>query len=321
VSPPIYRPLADAGEYPLFLSYPTPTSGVGARSRDFMDYVAAGDYVPGRVWVAERDGAIVARAAFWAPPGESLPWGVDYFDPGTGPDRIEVGAALLRAAYDALVPPDYAVPPHPDSGRPDYHLFLPPDWREHADARRDAEDRIAAAARAGLVPFVERLNLRRTLDGLPPRSGRLRFVSTAGRHEELVAVMMRVNESTLDAHVRQDMAREGPRAAVERMLTDALDLPGAADRDWWRLAYTPAGDPVGFVLPVCTSMPTLWYIGVVPEHRGRRYSDDLVTEALHVVSAAGENAMQDSTDIGNALMAASFARCGYTVMGRRIIMT
>jgi ribosomal protein S18 acetylase RimI-like enzyme len=274
VSTTIYRPLTSADEYPLFSTYPAPASGVGARSRTFDEYVAEGDYRPERVWIAERDGAVIARAAFWAPEDSPVPWGVDYFDPGTGPDRVEVGAALLRAAYAALVPPDYSAPPHPEAGRPDYHLFLPSDWAERPDARADAADRIAAAESAGLTRFVERLNLRWTAaDGLPPRSTRLRF----------------------------EPAADG------------------VSRAWWRLAYTPAGDIAGFVLPALAPSPTIWYIGVVPEHRGHHYSDDLVTEALHIFTAAGETQANDNTDVGNAPMAASFARCGYRVVGRRIV--
>jgi ribosomal protein S18 acetylase RimI-like enzyme len=321
VSTPIYRPLVNAGEYPLFHAYvPPPTSGVGARSRTFDEYVADGDYPPEWVWIAERDGQVIARAAFWAPPGSPVPWGVDYFDPGVGADRVEIGAALLRAAYAALVPPDYAAPPHPDTGRPDYHLFLPADWRERPEARADATDRIAAAELAGLNRTVERLNLRWTVaDGLPPRSGRLRFVPAADRHDELLAAVMRVNTATLDAHARDDVVRLGAREAAMKMLREGETLPYGVGRRWWRLAFAPDGDTVGFVLPARNPSPSLWYIGVVPEHRGHQYSDDLVTEALHIFTDAGEAQVDDNTDLGNAPMAASFDRCGYRVIGRRIV--
>jgi hypothetical protein len=98
LSTTVYRPLADASEYFLFTSYPEPTTGVGARSRTFAAYVADGDYPPRFVWIAERDGQVIARAAFWAPAGSPVPWGLDYFDPGHGSDRVEIGAALLGAA-------------------------------------------------------------------------------------------------------------------------------------------------------------------------------------------------------------------------------
>jgi hypothetical protein len=320
VSDPIYRPLADASEFGLFTSFPEPTSGVGARSRTFAEYVADGDYRPEHVWIAERDGTVVARAAFWTPPGSPVPESVDFFDFGPGPDGVETGAALLRAAYRVIAPPGYSSPRHPVGGQPDYHLFLPADWRERPDSRRDAEARIAAAELAGLKQFVERLNLRWTPDcGLPDRPGRLRFEPAADRYEELVTTIMRVNESTLDTHVRRDMARAGARGAVEAMLTEAQSAPGAVGADWWRLAYVKDGDLVGFVLPARSPFATLYYLGVVPEHRGHHYSDDLVIEALHIFSAAGEPMAYDNTDVENAPMATSFARVGYHVVGRRII--
>jgi RimJ/RimL family protein N-acetyltransferase len=321
VSEPIYRPLADASEFSLFTSFPEPTSGVGARSRTFAEYVADGDYLPERVWIAERAGTVVARVAFWTPPGSPVPESVDYFDFGPGPDGVETGAALLRAAYAVMAPPGYSSQRHPVGGRPDYHLFLPADWRDRPDARRDARARIAAAERAGLTRFVERLNLRWTPDrDLPDRPGRLHFEPAADRYEELVATIMRVNASTLDAHVRRDIARVGERAAVEAMLAEAETTPNGVGREWWRLAYAAdSDDPVGFVLPARSPFATLYYLGVVPEHRGHHYSDDLVIEALHIFSAAGEPTAYDNTDVGNAPMAASFARCGYRVVGRRII--
>lgn len=322
MSATVYRPLADDTEYPLFTSYPEPGSGVGARSRPFAEYVADGDYPPEFVWIAERDGRVIARAAFWAPAGSPLPWGLDYFDPGVGPDRVDVGATLLRVAYAALVPPNYATPPHPDGGRPDYHLFLPPGWRERADARRDAEDRIAAAERAGLHRSVERLNLRWTLeDGLPPRPGRLRFRPPADDLADLLDVMVRVNVSTLDAKARAENERLGARAAAAGMLAEAENVPDGVGRRWWRLAHLPDGDAVGFVLPARNPFPTIWYVGVVPERRGHHYSDDLVIEALHLFAAAGLRVAHDNTDVGNAPMAASFGRCGYRVVGHRIVFT
>jgi ribosomal protein S18 acetylase RimI-like enzyme len=69
------------------------------------------------------------------------------------------------------------------------------------------------------------------------------------------------------------------------------------------------------------STATIGYLGVLPEHRGQHYSDDLVTEALHVVTAAGETEVTDNTDVGNTPMAASFARVGYHITGRRMIFT
>src|SRR5690242_12365767 len=175
-----YRALGE-GELHRYHEYgDEPRSGVGVRSRPFDEE----GYRPDWVWIAESGasgasgassaggGRTIARAALWGPDGATYPWTVDRFDPGTGPDRVEVGAELLRRAYAALA--------NPDGSRPDYHLLLPADWRERDDARADAEDRIHAAEAAGLTHFVERVNVVWTpADGLPPRPGRLRFTPAA----------------------------------------------------------------------------------------------------------------------------------------------
>jgi ribosomal protein S18 acetylase RimI-like enzyme len=219
--------------------------------------------------------------------------------------------------YRTVVPPDYRVPPHPDGGRPDYHLFLPVNWRADQSASADAGDRIAAAERAGLRRFVERLNVSRALDrDLSPRPGRLRF-TPVDDHDAVVEVFRRVCADTLDADSRRDARRHGPRHAAEIIVGDAFDQTDG--QQWWRLGYDGAGDVVGAVLPVRPGAATIWHVGVVPEHRGHRYVDDLVIEALHVLADAGETRVADNTDVGNAPMIASFARCGYHTDGYRMV--
>jgi RimJ/RimL family protein N-acetyltransferase len=315
----LFRPLGP-DELDLFNQYPAPTSGVGARSRGFDELVARGDYRPAWTWVALRGGEVVARAAFWAPPGSAHPFSLDWFDPGVGPDRVEVGAALLRVAYAGVVTPDHSAPPHPEGGRPDYLLFLPADWRERPHARADALDRITAAQGAGLDWTTERLTLRWTpADGLPSRSTRLRFVP-ADDDGLVTEVLARVFTDTLDTAVRADIERHGVRRAAELTLAEVADMPGG--RGWWRLAYDTDGDLAGLVMPTRNpSSATIGYLGVVPGHRGHRYADDLIAEALHQFAEAGEAQVTDGTDVGNVPMAAAFARSGYQVTGRCVVLS
>jgi RimJ/RimL family protein N-acetyltransferase len=317
LSEPTFRPLR-AGELPRWHDYgPMPASGVGARTISFEK----DSYRPDWVWIAERDGAVVARVAFWGPDGAQHPWTVDRFDPGTGPDRVDVGAELLRRSYAALVPPDYTAMPHPAGGRPDYHLMLPADWRERPDAYADATDRITAAERAGLVAFVERVNFRWTpAAGLPPRPGRLRFVPAAEAPDVTRDVLREICHDTLDAYARRDVERYGLAKAVEITIEELEQMPNGTGWDRWRLAYAPDGSVAGIVLATRNpTAATIGYMGVVPAHRGHHYSDDLVIEALHVFTEAGETLVHDATDVANAPMAASFVRCGYEVIGRRIV--
>ncbi|MFF3442874.1 GNAT family N-acetyltransferase [Streptosporangium sp. NPDC002721] len=307
-----FRPL-EAGEFHLFHRYgPLPASGVGARHLPFDEL----GYRPGWVWVALRGDEVVARAAFWGPPGSEHPFSLDWLDPGSGPDRIEVGAALLRAAYAALVTPGYATP---SGARPDYHLFLPADWRERPDAFADASDRIAAAEKAGLRRTVERLNLSWLPEyGLPPRPARLTF-APADDDEVVVNLLARVAEGSLDDWDRRNLAEGGARATAGKTLAEVADMPGGRHR--WRLARDASGELVGIVMATRNSRnATIGYLGIDPAHRGHGYADDLVTEALHIFVAEGEPEVKDNTDVGNAPMAASFARIGYRITGRRLIL-
>ncbi|WP_406318319.1 GNAT family N-acetyltransferase [Streptosporangium sp. NBC_01639] len=308
----LFRPLA-AGEFDLFHSYgPRPASGVGARTLPFEEL----GYRPEWLWVALRGDEVVARAAFWGPPGSEHPFSLDWFDPGTGADRIEVGAALLRAAYAALVTPGYSTPV---GARPDFHLFLPADWNERPDAVADVADRVEAAEKAGLRPFVERLNLRWIPEyGLPPRSTRLTF--TPATDDALILdLLARTFPDSLDAYSVTDAEKHGVGRAAEIILDEVAGFPGGRDR--WRLAHDAAGDLVGIVMPTRNSrFATIGYIGVDAAHRGNGYAADLAAEALHIFTAEGETEVGDNTDVGNAPMAAAFARIGYRITGRRMIM-
>jgi hypothetical protein len=317
VSRTTFRPLT-AGELSLFTSFgPASRSGVGEPYRTVAEELAAGLCRPEWLWIAERGPSVVARAAFGAPPGEPYPWSMTRFDPGAGTDRVETGAALIEAAYAVLAPPGYRALPHPDGGRPDYTLQMPAGWRDLPEARRDVADRRAAAEKAGLNLFVERLNLRWVPEfGLPPRPDRLRFTPAADDPDATRDVLARICTDSLDAYARRDVERYGLARAVEVTVAELVGMPGGTGWDRWRLARAQGGEPVGLVLGSRnTRGATIGYLGVVPEHRGHHYSDDLVIEALHIFTGAGDTAVFDGTDVGNVPMAASFARCGYEVYG------
>ena len=65
--------------------------------------------------------------------------------------------------------------------------------------------------------------------------------------------------------------------------------------------------------------PDVAYVGVPPEHRGNGYADDLLLEASHLLAEAGATEIEAATDVGNAPMAAAFARCGYVVVDRLMV--
>jgi GNAT superfamily N-acetyltransferase len=269
-------------------------------------------YRPAWSWVALRDGQVVARVAFSGPPDAELPVAMGSLEIGTRPDRVETGLALVRTAYAAMTGAGTG-----EGGRPEYRQFLPVDWPEHPGMRAAVADRRTVARLAGLRFLVERVELRWTAGSgaaLPRRPGRLAF-RPVDDDAELLAVVRGTVDGTLDAHARRDVARAGVDAAA-RAIVD--ELPGP--RSLVRLADDPAGRCVGITVPGLQPWgPDISYVGVLPEHRGNGYADDLLLEASHLLAESGATEIEAATDVGNTPMAAAFARCGYVVVDRVMV--
>ncbi|GAA1627716.1 GNAT family N-acetyltransferase [Catellatospora bangladeshensis] len=305
------RPLR-SGEEDLFLDYPhPPTPGVGLESRrSWTETLADGYYRPEWSWVARRGGRTVARCAFWGMPGEDHPFSLDWFELGQEPDRLEIGAALLTAALRELRTAEGA--------RPEYHVFLPPGWRELDGVREATEDRLAAAAAAGYVPFIERFNYTWALaDGVPERSTRLVFREVDDA--EATAICRAAAQGSLDGYTGRDVARHGLDEAARLMIEELAGMP--SPREWWRAAYTPEGAQVGLIVPARNpARAVVGYIAVVPAQRGHGYVDDLLAETTAMLVAEGAEEIGADTDLGNRPMAAAFARAGYRNTAIRVVL-
>jgi GNAT superfamily N-acetyltransferase len=268
-------------------------------------------YRPEWSWVALRDGQVVARVAFSGPPEADLPLVMGSLEIGTRPDRVETGVALVQTAYAAMTGGGTG-----DGGRPEYRQFLPVDWHEHAGMRAAVQDRRTVARLAGLRFLVERVELRwpaKPGGALPPRPGRLAF--RPADDAQVLAVVRGTLDGTLDAHARRDVARDGADAAA-RAIVD--ELPGP--RSLVRLAHDPAGRCVGITVPALRPWgPDISYVGVLPEHRGNGYAGELLVEATLLLAEGGATEITAATDVGNAPMAAAFARCGYVVVDRLMV--
>lgn len=301
-----------SGEEQLFLAYPhQPVPGVGVEfRRAWPDLLADGQYRPEWSWVARRAGHTVARCAFWGFPGSASPYSLDWLEPGAGPDRRQIAAALLATALREMRTAEGA--------RPEYHLFLPPGWRDTEGVREAAEDRLAVAAAAGYEPFIERFNYTWTpADRAPARSTRLVFREVGD--EQALAVIQASIEGTLDGHSARDAARHGLAEAARIMLADLAELP--SPRGWWRAAYTPVGDLVGLIVPARNpARAVIGYLAVVPAQRGRGYADDLLAEATALLVERGAQEIGADTDLGNRPMAAAFARAGYRNTAIRVVL-
>ncbi|QSB12627.1 GNAT family N-acetyltransferase [Natronosporangium hydrolyticum] len=292
----VIRPLT-AGEEELFESLPDPgLVGFAAFGDTYAAMARAGQYRPEWTWVALRAGVVVARAAWWGSETDTAPQVLDWFD-FTDP---AAAVALLQTA----------------PLRSQYTLKLPVGWRDHPAVRHAAESRLAAAA-AGLSPLVERYRYRWTRQcGVPERPGRLQFRPEPD-DTRIFELFRRVNQGSLDAQVRRTVAESGLDASAQQELDHLRWMP--SPREWWRLAYTPAGELVGLSVPSRNpNDPVIGYIGVVPEHRGHGYAYDLLVEATHLLAEQGVDRIVAGTDQTNLPMAATFARAGYPIVQERI---
>jgi ribosomal protein S18 acetylase RimI-like enzyme len=269
-------------------------------------------YRPEWSWVALRDGQVVARVAFSGPPEAALPLAMGSLEIGTHPDRVETGLALVRTAYAAMTGGGTG-----EGGRPEYRQLLPVDWHEHAGMRAAVDDRRTVARLAGLRFLVERVELRWPAEpgmALLARPGRLAF-RPVGDDAEVLALVRGTLEGTLEAHARRDVARDGVDAAARAIVEE---LPGP--RSLVRLAYDPATSCVGITVPGLRPWGAdISYVGVLPEHRGNGYADELLLEASHLLVEGRAAGIVAATDVGNAPMAAAFARCGYLVVDRLMV--
>ncbi|HKP99551.1 MAG TPA: GNAT family N-acetyltransferase, partial [Actinomycetes bacterium] len=149
---------------------------------------------------------------------------------------------------------------------------------------------------------------------LPPRPGRLAFRPIQD-DAEMLAVVRGTVDGTLDAHARRDVARAGADTAAHAIVEE---LPGP--RSLVRLAYDPIGRCVGITVPGLRPWGAdISYIGVLPEHRGNGYAEELLLEASHLLVEGGATEIVAATDVGNSPMAAAFARCGYRVVDRLMV--
>jgi ribosomal protein S18 acetylase RimI-like enzyme len=287
----------------------------------FRTRIGSREHRPEWTWIAEESagGAPLAAAFWWARPQDSRPAALDgvFVSESVGPAarRTEVAAGLLTAAHRVYAQAGAVKPP-------DYHIFLPGDWRDRPDALAALAWRQEAARQAGLPASLERLCYEWTpAAGLPDSPSRLLFRAEPD-DEVFVDLFRRVLVGTLDATSRRAAEKLGAEAQARQDVAFYREkMPG--DRAWWRVAETPDGEVTGFGVPSRnTEFPVVGYLGVLPEHRGRGYVDEILAEITRILAVeAGAAAIRADTDLGNRSMAAAFDRAGYRNFRRRLVLS
>jgi RimJ/RimL family protein N-acetyltransferase len=259
---------------------------------------------PEWTWIAEDSGQILARAVWSGFAHHDHPWALDcVWVHGSVADRIGLAAELLTAAHQSFRTQGIRE-------LPGYHLRLPVGWRDDAAVAAALAWRQEAATRAGLTEVLERRRYEWTPGaGMPEPTGRLTFAAEPD-DEAFLAGFRRVAQGSLDVTTRRNVATIGADQQAREDMDVYRSLPG--ERDWWRLAFTPDGTLAGLAIPSHSpDGPTVGYLGVVPELRGRGLVDDLLGEITRFHAAAGAEQIRAVTDTTNLPMAAAFERAGY----------
>jgi RimJ/RimL family protein N-acetyltransferase len=324
----IFRPIGEPDmERVLPVIVPDPASSLTATT--YRARLKSGEYRREWTWIAEDSAAddpggsprVAAAAIWWGRPGEAHPSALDgVFVPGSpGPadqgDRAGLAAGLLSAAHRAYASTGLA-------DLPDYHIFLPRDWRDRPDVVAALAWREQAARQAGLTARLERLRYEWTPQaGLPDPPGRLIFRPEPD-DEVFVQLLRRVLAGTLDATSRREADAIGAEAQA-RQDTAFYREKMLGERNWWRIAGTPDGEVVGFGIPARnTDFAVVGYLGVLPEHRGHGYVDDILAEITRLLAAEdAATVIRADTDLANRPMAAAFDRAGYRNFSRRLVLS
>ncbi|MEV0838832.1 GNAT family N-acetyltransferase [Actinocatenispora sera] len=288
------------------LIVPDPVSRLdGAR---FDDELTAGRYRPDRIWLAEEHGVPAALGVWWSRPGES-PLALDHLWVS---DRVDdpagVGAGVLAAAHRAF------------DAKPDFHLRLAVGWRAQPAAVAAVSLRQDAAARAGMTEDLERLQYAWTPASGAPAAGERLVFRPEPDDEAFLDVFRRVSVGSLDTTSSRNVAAWGAEAAARDELAVYGSVPET--RGWWRLAYTKDGTLVGFGIPWRNPYGrNVGYLGVLPEHRGNGYIDEVLADITRFHAAAGAERVTATTDLVNVPMQRAFDRAGYRNTEVRLILS
>lgn len=258
------------------------------------------------LWEEGELGAPLARIGYAADPvgagiegvefrilGLWLPWEGDY---------MSVGRVLLDRSLARVLP----------SGPQTVDLRLNREVHDHIDERR------RFAEEYGFTLFQEKRGHYWRDDGGPmplPERLRIRTLTEVGQ-DVYRAVMARSSAAeSLDRNDRYYYGLSGADAWAGEMVSFLEE----GDADSWLYAETPEGEPVGFAALGAwdeEASGTIVHIGVVPEHRGRGYVDDLLRAVNLEARRRGFASILSDVDTENKPMSAALTRAGHATDAR-----
>ena len=142
-----------------------------------------------------------------------------------------------------------------------------------------------------------------------PASPLFPMVSSIERHAT-VALIAQTSERSDDKQSQYYRERLGEIGDAEMMLQ--IIESTRHDKSWWRVALNAEHRPIGLVIPVIGfGEPTIGFIGVSPEFRGRGVATGMLLEARSVVARHGYSSLSAETDARNTPMHRALAKSGF----------
>jgi GNAT superfamily N-acetyltransferase len=118
---------------------------------------------------------------------------------------------------------------------------------------------------------------------------------------EIIALIDRTSERCADSQIEGSRRRLG--GMVDAEMTLQMMESTRYEPRWWRVALAPEGESLGIIfLVVAFGQPTVGFVGIIPEHRGRNIASFLLTEAWSTMKRQGHSTLCAEADGRNVAM-------------------
>lgn len=269
-----------------------------------------GSIRPEWCFVAEDNSGIQGRLAFWTLPGMEKPMDLVLLDlDWERTDFLRRGTELLSQALDFIRGLNVEKLGHV--------LDLPamaPQWQHFSEKRIELLEQFGFQQERETIRFEFKAG-----DDISPKLSNKQVIFQSLQEvgeAAFIEAIRRVSERTLDRQIEQDRQLLGELEQAKDMF-DLLKRM-KSEPAWWELAFTPAGDLIGLVMPTeSPTYATIGYIGVVPEQRGQGYIQTLLQRGTSTLCEAGATEIRADTDVNNKPMAAAFCNAGYRQFATR----
>lgn len=255
-------------------------------------------------FVAEEAGKFIGRIVYWSLPSLEKPVIVDILEVPWSENYLEVGTNLLKYSLAQLH--------FQSTDSIEYELDSPSSDFTSLQKRIEVFEHFGFLLKRETIRFEWKDIQTQTVP-----SNRLNFRSLDKVGEDtFINAIAQVSSQTLDSSILHHQTRLGSQQeATERFnLLKAFKYQPT----WWQLAYTHEEILVGLIMPIENDGgATIGYIGVIPEHRGKGYVNDLLNQGTLTLKSNGAARIRSDADINNAPMIRAFQHARYKQFASR----